>query len=217
MDEKDLESLDEIKELLKDREDVPAPQSEHTEMDAKRNVLAYLHDFVFLLAGILLVLFLLFRIVVVSGPSMESTLIDGDYIILLNNIFYSQPKQGDVIVASKESFKNGEPIIKRVIATEGQQVDIDFLAGIVYVDGVALVEPYTLTPTNLQEGIKFPVTVEKGCVFVMGDNRNLSKDSRNPEIGQIDCREIVGKAIFLALPGEDSFTKKRDFSRIGAV
>ena len=91
------------------------------------------------------------------------------------------------------------------------------MAGIVYVDGVALVEPYTLTPTNLQEGIKFPVTVEKGCVFVMGDNRNLSKDSRNPEIGQIDCREIMGKAIFVALPGADAFTKKRDFSRIGAV
>ena len=217
MDEKDLESLDEIKELLKERDVDCPPPNDNSVMDAKKNVLVYLHDFVFLLAGILLVLFLLFRIVVVSGPSMESTLIDGDYIILLNNIFYGQPKQGDVIVASKEAFKNGEPIIKRVIATEGQQVDIDFLAGIVYVDGVALVEPYTLTPTNLQEGIKFPVTVEKGCVFVMGDNRNLSKDSRNPEIGQIDCREIMGKAIFVALPGADAFTKKRDFSRIGAV
>ena len=182
-----------------------------------RSVLEYLHDFVTLLSGILLVLLLLLRVVVVSGPSMKNTLIDGDYIALLSNVFYSKPSQGDIVVASKESFKNGEPIIKRIIATEGQQVDIDFAAGIVYVDGQALDEPYTLTDTNLMEGIQFPVTVEKGCVFVMGDNRNESKDSRNPEIGQIDCREIVGKALFLLFPGEGKETEKRDFSRIGVL
>ena len=182
-----------------------------------KSILEYLHDFVTLLSGILLVLLLLLRVVVVSGPSMKNTLIDGDYIALLSNVFYSKPSQGDIVVASKESFKNGEPIIKRIIATEGQQVDIDFAAGIVYVDGQALDEPYTLTDTNLMEGIQFPVTVEKGCVFVMGDNRNESKDSRNPEIGQIDCREIVGKALFLLFPGEDKETEKRDFSRIGVL
>ena len=217
MEEKDLESLDEIKALLKERDGNSPPQAENSVMDAKKNVLAYIHDFVFLLAGILLVILLLFRIVVVSGPSMCDTLIDGDYIVLLNNVFYGKPKQGDIIVASKNSFKNGEPIIKRVIATEGQKVDIDFAAGIVYVDGVALVEPYTLTPTNMQEGIQFPVTVEPGCIFVMGDNRNISKDSRNPEIGQIDCREVIGKAIFVIFPGQNEITKEREFNRIGAL
>ena len=182
-----------------------------------KNVLDYLHDFVTLLSGVLLVLLLLLRVVVVSGPSMRNTLIDGDYIILLSNVLYSEPEQGDIVVASKESFKNGEPIIKRIIATEGQEVDIDFNAGIVYVDDKALEEPYTLTDTNLQEGIQFPITVEKGCVFVMGDNRNESKDSRSLEIGQIDCREILGRAVFLLFPGEDKETEKRDFSRIGVL
>ncbi len=185
--------------------------------DPAKNILDYLHDFVTLLSGVLLILLLLLRVVVVSGPSMKNTLIDGDYIILLSNVFYADPSYGDVVVASKESFKNGEPIIKRIIATEGQIVDIDFNAGIVYVDGEALDEPYTLTDTNLEEGIQFPLTVDEGCVFVMGDNRNESKDSRNPEIGQIDCREILGRALFLIFPGENKETEKRDFTRIGVL
>lgn len=183
----------------------------------KKNVLAYLHDLVYLLSGILLLLLLLFRVVIVSGPSMNDTLLNGDYLLLLNNVFYGEPKQGDIVVASKDSFKDGEPIIKRVIATEGQEVDIDFDAGIVYVDGVALEEDYTLTPTNLKEGMEFPLVVEDGCLFVMGDNRNKSKDSRNPEIGLIDCREVLGKAVLLLFPGADEFTKAREFSRIGAI
>ena len=184
----------------------------------KDTVLIYLHDLVYLLSGIMLVLLLLFRVVVVKGPSMNATLVDGDYLLLLGNTFYSTPEYGDIIVASKDSFKNGEPIIKRVIATEGQVVDIDFDAGIVYVDGVALDEPYTNTATNLQEGIAFPVVVKEGCVFVMGDNRNKSKDSRSPEIGQIDCREILGKAVFLLFPGSDiEQAYPRDFGRLGVV
>ena len=159
----------------------------------------------------------LFRMVVVSGPSMMQTLQDGDSLILLSNLLYTNPKYGDIVVASKDSFKNGEPIIKRVIATEGQTVDIDFVEGIVYVDGVALSEPYTNTPTNLFEGTVFPLTVKEGHVFVLGDNRNDSMDSRSTQIGQIDKRELLGKAIFLALPGKDAVTEKRDFQRIGAL
>jgi len=156
-------------------------------------------------------------VIVVSGPSMNQTLVNGDYLLLINNILYTQPKQGDVVVAAKESFKNGEPIIKRVIATEGQWVDIDFETGIVYVNGNALDEPYVNTPTNLYEGVEFPLMVDEGCIFVMGDNRNESKDSRSPEIGLIDQREILGKAIFLFLPGKDPVTEKMNFKRIGAV
>ena len=177
----------------------------------------YLHDFVFWLTGILLVFLLLFRVVVVSGGSMNHTLLDGDYLVLINNVFYSEPKQGDIIVASKESFKDGEPIIKRVIATEGQWVDIDFNLGVVYVNGTALDEPYTATPTNLYEGVNFPLLVDEGCIFVMGDNRNASKDSRSLDIGQVDKREILGKVIFLALPGTDPATNTKQYDRIGAI
>ena len=195
-------------------------ETKHTGMDSfesfGNDIIAYLHDFVSILSGILLVILLLFRVVVVSGPSMKNTLFHGDYIILLSNTLYNEPKQGDIIVASKEAFKDGEPIIKRIIATEGQQVDIDFNKGIVYVDGLALDEPYTRTGTNLQEGVYFPLTVDAGCVFVMGDNRNESKDSRNPEIGLIDEREILGKAIFLLFPGV-SDDQSRHFNRIGVL
>ena len=180
-------------------------------------LLMYLHDFVTWLVAILLVFLLVLRVVVVSGPSMNATLVHGDYLLLINNIWYSEPKQGDIIVAAKDSFKNGEPIIKRVIATEGQWVDIDFELGIVYVNGTALEEPYTNTPTNMYEGIDFPLQVDKGCLFVLGDNRNASKDSRSIEIGLIDTREILGKAIFLFLPGKDPVTEKIQFDRIGAL
>ncbi len=183
----------------------------------KDNILMYLHDFVVWLVAILLAFLLLFRVVVVSGGSMNDTLIHGDYLLLLNNVLYTEPKQGDIIVAAKTSFKNGEPIIKRVIATEGQWVDIDFEAGIVYVNGTALEEPYIKTPTNAFEGVGFPLMVDDGCIFVMGDNRNESKDSRSLEIGLIDKREILGKAIFLFLPGLDEQSGQMNFKRIGAL
>ena len=179
--------------------------------------LSYLHDLTFLIAGVLLVFSLLFRVVVVSGPSMDTTLTDGDWLLILGNVLYQEPKHGDIIVASKDSYDDGTPIIKRVIAKEGQIVDIDFDAGIVYVDGVALDEPYTLTPTNLSEGMEFPLTVEDDCYFVMGDNRNISKDSRSTEIGQIDRREILGRAIFLFFPGNNGGKLERDFGRIGVL
>ena len=183
----------------------------------QKNVLLYLHDLVYLLAAVILVFLLFFRVVVVSGTSMNNTLLDGDYLLLISDVFYRNPQQGDVIVASKASFDNGAPIVKRVIATEGQTVDIDFELGIVYVDGLALHEPYTLTPTNLFEGINFPVTVEEGCIFVMGDNRNDSKDSRNPQIGQIDCREVLGKVVFLFMPGTNHGEFEWDINRIGVI
>ena len=192
-------------------------QKEKKTEDKSSPLLVYLHDFVTWLVVIVLVFLLLFRVVVVSGPSMNRTLWHGDYLLLINNVFYREPKQGDIVVVSKNSFNNGEPIIKRLIATEGQWVDIDFDAGVVYVNGNPLDEPYTNTPTNLDEGVSFPLMVEEGCVFVLGDNRNESKDSRSLEIGQIDKREILGKAIFLFLPGKDPVTNTMNFQRIGAL
>ena len=188
-----------------------------TSVERSKSILSYLHDLVFGLAAVLLIFMFIFRILVVSGPSMEGTLFNGDCLILVSNIFYNNPKYGDIVVASKNSFKEGEPIIKRVIATEGQKVDIDFEKGIVYVDDVALNEPYTKTPTNLYEGVNFPLVVEKGHVFLLGDNRNDSNDSRSITIGQVDRREILGKVLFLVLPGADKDTGKRDFNRIGVL
>ena len=210
---------------LDDFENITARQQETAPNSVKQKkfvdaVISYLHDLVFLIAGVLLVFSLLFRVVVVSGPSMNNTLYDGDWLVLLGSVLYREPQHGDIIVASKDSFDNGAPIIKRVIATEGETVDIDFRVGIVYVDGVALDEPYTLTPTNIKEGMSFPLTVSEGCIFVMGDNRNLSKDSRSDQIGLIDCREVLGKAIFLVFPGDPDGQlgpKTRDLNRIGVV
>ena len=108
-------------------------------------------------------------------------------------------------------------LVDRGLALSREKAKAIIMSGIVYVDGVALDEEYTLTPTNQSEGMIFPLTVDEGCVFVMGDNRNNSKDSRDPEIGLIDCREILGKAIFLALPGVDNITDTRDLSRIGGL
>lgn len=189
------------------------------QMSIQQTFLLYLHDMVYMLAAIMIIFLLLFRVVIVSGSSMYSTLWNGDWILVNSSAFYNEPKQGDIIVACKDSFNDGEPIIKRVIATEGQTVDIDFEAGIVIVDGVPLQEDYTYTPTNIQEGIIFPLTIADGCIFVMGDNRNGSKDSRHPDIGMIDTREVLGRAVFLIFPGcgEDENEAPRDYHRIGVL
>ena len=136
---------------------------------------------------------------------------------MTGNLFYREPKQGDIVVLSKQAYDHGKPIVKRVIATEGQIVDMDFENGIVYVDGLPLEEDYTNTMTNLDEGAVFPQIVEENCVFVMGDNRNNSKDSRSLEIGQVDKREILGKVALILFPGTDGGSQKRDFQRIGKV
>ena len=183
----------------------------------QKSILLYLHDLIYMLAGIMIAFLLVFRLVIVSGDSMYSTLWDGDWLLVLSNTFYREPEYGDIIVASKDTFNSGEPIIKRVIATEGQTVDIDFVSGVVFVDGTPLREDYAFTRTNVEEGMDFPLIVEEGCVFAMGDNRNASKDSRHPTIGQIDKREIMGKALFLFYPGAHEDTNVRDFDRIGAV
>ena len=198
-------------------------QAEKKESTTKRHgnvakgVLFYLHDIVYFLAIIVVVLLLCFRVVIVSGSSMKNTLQNGDMLILLGNTFYHTPKQGDIIVASKDTFENGEPIIKRVIAVEGQTVDINFATGTVYVDGMALDEPYISNRTTNSEGMQFPLVVDEGCVFVLGDNRIRSKDSRSNEIGLIDKRDILGKAIFLLIPGAGDNGNERDFGRIGGL
>lgn len=225
MNNKDYEAWE---ERLEENQE-PESKEQKSKPSWQKTVLLYLHDMVYLLAIAIVALLLCFRVVVVSGTSMNTTLLDGDYLLLLSNTFYHNPQYGDIIVAAKDSFKDGEPIVKRVIATEGQWVDIDFEKGIVFVsdDGMTtwrqLDEPYTNTPTNVQEGVQFPLYVEEGCLFVMGDNRNGSRDSRSPDIGLVDKREVLGKVIFLFLPGTNGTdssgqpNEERDFGRIGVV
>ena len=209
-----------------DDEEMPArpirrrkKKEDEEELSWQESLLMTLHDVVGLVAVVVIVFVLLFRIVVVNGSSMYNTLWHNDYLLVMSNVLCGSYDPGDIIVASKDSFNDGEPIIKRVIATEGQTVDIDFGAGVVYVDGEALEEEYTYTPTNVSEGVAFPLTVAEDCIFVMGDNRNRSRDSRYPDIGMVDEREVLGKAVFLIFPGtgDEENRAPRDFSRIGVL
>ena len=156
------------------------------------------------------------RLIGVDGHSMLPTLQHGDRLLVLNSMLDHNYAPGDIVVLRKESFLN-EPIVKRVIATEGQSVDIDFMNGVVYVDGEALEEPYINEPTFVDEGTEFPLTVPENSIFVMGDNRNHSGDSRDERLGTIDTRYVIGKAVILAFPGPDVMSERREFSRIGWI
>ncbi len=147
------------------------------------------------LSVVILFTFLL-RVVGVKGSSMTDTLRDGDRLVTID---YVVPKYGDIVAVTQPKNLN-EPLVKRVIATEGQTVDIDFNAGVVYVDGVKLEEAYTLTPTNVRGDINYPAKVPAGHVFVMGDNRNGSKDSRFKEVGMVDVRYIFGRIVLRLFP-----------------
>lgn len=138
-----------------------------------------------------------FRIVGISGSSMETTLMNENKVIVMS-MFYT-PAAGDVVVINQPN-EFGKPIIKRIIAMENQTVDINFETGDVYVDDQKLEEPYISSPTTVSEGVDFPVTVPEGKVFVMGDNRQDSLDSRSEKIGMIDTRYILGKAVLRIFP-----------------
>ena len=167
------------------------------------------------LAVVLLFTFVV-RLIGVDGHSMVPTLQDGDRLLVLTSLLDNDYQYGDIVVLRKESFME-EPIVKRVIAVEGQTVDIDFASGVVYVDDQPLEEPYINEPTYVEEGTQFPLTVPEGSIFVMGDNRNHSSDSRSSDLGTVDTRYVIGKAVFLLFPGADEGTTERDFSRIGPI
>lgn len=145
------------------------------------------------------------RLVSVDGDSMYPTLHHGDKLTLLSNFLY-EPEVGDIVVLRTLTYDTA-PIVKRVIAEENQTVNIDFTTGEVWVDGVLLDEPYINALTTRYEGVDFPITVPENCIFVMGDNRLFSTDSRDPSIGCVDKRYVLGKALNIILP----------FERIGGV
>lgn len=184
------------------------------------DIYSLLHDLVYILAAITLIFVFFVRLVGVNGESMMPTLHDSDYLALQSNLIMGDLEYGDIIVARKLEFRDGEPIVKRVIATEGQTVLIDYDAKNdlrVFVDGVMLNEPYIKEMMLAKYPVPMEVTVDKDCIFVMGDNRNNSADSRYSEIGQIKLNQVLGKVLLIVLPGQDAATGKRDFGRIGTV
>ena len=190
---------------------------EETKAQADQGWYSWLRTLVCVVLATVLVFTLVVRIVRVDGQSMRETLQNGDILLTVNRHLAGELKAGDIVVVKKEYFEDGKPIVKRIIATEGQTVDIDFDEGVVYVDGQALEEDYINERTYLEEGTEFPLTVPEGSIFVMGDNRNRSSDSRDSRLGTVDTRYVIGKAVFMAFPGADEVTGKKDLKRIGAI
>ena len=166
--------------------------------------------------GVVLLFTFLVRLIGVSGPSLQNTLYTGDRILVLNSLLCDfQP--GDVVVVDAYNAPLDETLVKRIIAVGGQTVDIDFITGTVYVDGEALDEPYIKEPTYTADGVSFPLTLEEDEVFIMGDNRNHSTDSRSIQLGPVKEGYIQGKAVFLLFPGVTPDTGTREWSRIGLI
>lgn len=183
------------------------PSGEERAVNVHKEIYEWIQCIVVALICCVLIFVFIARVIDVVGHSMEPTLLDGDKIVITR--LTGEYERGDIVVLRKDTFRE-EPIVKRVIAVAGQTIDIDFENGIVYVDGEALDEPYvnelTYDPEDF-ESYERPLLVPEGCVFVMGDNRNNSTDSRRETIGCVDTRYIMGKVIFRILP----------FSSVGAI
>lgn len=187
-------------------DDSPAPEAddqiEETMLRRYDELFDWVRTVVVTCVCVLISFLFVFRLVTVYGSSMEPTLREGDRLVSFS-LFY-QPKYGDIVAITKPNTRERN-LIKRVIATEGQTVDIDFSSGEVFVDGERLEEDFILGPTTLSYDMTFPATVPEGSVFVLGDNRNGSWDSRAEEVGMIDARYLMGTASLRLFP----------FTRIG--
>lgn len=178
-----------------------APSGAKTRRDSSDGKDLYLNVRVLVVIMAVFVLMFTFvaRIIVVSGPSMEDTLWGGDLMLVWSLVY--EPRQGDIVVLTQESYQE-DSIVKRVIAVGGQSVDIDYYSGKVYVDGRPLEETYIkerMQVPHYGEGLNH-VTVPEGCIFVMGDNRNNSADSRYPDIGIVDTRCVIGRGVAVLFP-----------------
>ena len=161
-----------------------------------------IYDWIYCLSVALIICVVIFaffiRLIDVRGTSMNPTLNNNDK-MLVSGLFY-EPKVGDVVVFKKDEYDPERALVKRVIAVEGQVINMDFDRGIVYVDGVPIEEDYIMEPTTNKIDFIGPQTVPENCVFVMGDNRNASTDSRDKRIGMVDVRLIIGRAYCVIYP-----------------
>ncbi len=172
--------------------------------NSAEDMLDWLEMLITVFFAVVLVFTFIFRIAIVDGESMVPTLEDKDKLVV-SHLFY-EPEDGDVVIVNSKGL--GKVIVKRVIATENQTIDVDYSEGKVYVDGQLLDEPYINEPTITDFGFHdYPVTVPAGHVFVMGDNRNHSTDSRAESVGFVDKSDIMGKAVFRIWP----------FNKLGAL
>ena len=133
------------------------------------------------------------RIATVDGESMVPTLSDSDR-LLISNICY-EPERGDIVVIMPYEGGYGKALVKRIIGLPGDNIDINFQNGDVYVNGEVIEEPYINDRTYASSDVIFPLTVPEGSVFVMGDNRNRSLDSRDTRVGFVNENAIMGKVV----------------------
>ena len=192
---------------MPEEHNAPAPEEES---EATRRPGAELFEWVQMLMGCVLVAVVLFNCFLhltrVDGNSMDYTLEDGE-MMLIWSLGY-EPQQGDIVVLNKtdrvtDQLLHSRAIVKRVIATGGQTVDIDYTTGTVYVDGEVLDEPYLHEEMTLPADIMMRQThweIPEGSIFVMGDNRNHSTDSRHEMLGTIDTDYVLGKVVFVLWP-----------------
>ena len=198
-------------------------EDEHSEKDVQKivinnnavslNLYDWVNSIIVAVVAVVILLTFCFRLIDVDGRSMEPTLINTDKVIV-TNLFYT-PNNGDVVVISHGE-KYDKTLIKRVIATEGQRLVIDFENYKIYVDGVLIDEPYIQGET-IEGKADIPDVVPEGKVFVLGDNRPVSLDSRSREVGLIDEESIIGKAQFVIIPHsyrEGSLKPYLDLSKI---
>lgn len=178
----------------------------------KESFLSSLYDWIEVVSISVIIVIMIFtfvaRLSTVDGDSMYPTLIDGERLIV-SDLFYS-PENGDIVVLQEKNAFFTSPLVKRIIAQEGQTIDFDYENWGVYVDGEKLTEPYInreLEKAMKNYGSPDSITVPEGHIFVMGDNRNHSTDSRDSLVGFVEYDEIIGKVVFRLFP----------FSRIGAV
>lgn len=178
--------------------DIMTPEEKPEEKSMGREILEWIVTILAAFAIAMLIKSFIFTIALVDGESMMPTLNNGDRLVVWRLGY--QPQRGDIIVLQQAGKK---PYIKRIIAVEGDTVDIDFNLHTVKVNGEILDENYILEPIARSGDMIFPLTVDKDCVFVLGDNRNNSTDSRFSSVGQVMDEDIMGKATIRLFPFTD--------------